>query len=286
LPPVCDIVPGIPESPHRYAKFHPDRVKKFPGSEPRFFFDPDESQKSQRKRCRHELDHDAESVFWLLVYWAMSVQPEKPGLKEPIDSALWANLLGTFHHRQNFVEGLAKRPDNLTHSSYEPLQSLIKDLAAILVVDRHWLPASDPRSNPYYVNEAFQRLILSFMIDNKDEDFMRLKVDKMFREVEGRPQYNAKSITDSQARGSRDRSYHPSVEPLPISGIRRVCGSMNFCLLLLLCLRVCLQATDDLEMIDDADTGDDPNAGDDTNTGDDTNMGDDTNTGDDTEMVD
>ncbi len=41
----------------------------------------------------------------------------------------------------------------LTHSFYEPLRPLIKALAGILVIDRHWLLVSypsDPRSDPYY----------------------------------------------------------------------------------------------------------------------------------------
>ena len=69
-------VPGIPESPARYAEFHPDRVKEFPSSIEWLPFDQawvsDESQKSQPKGWRHELEHDAESVFWLLLYWARS----------------------------------------------------------------------------------------------------------------------------------------------------------------------------------------------------------------------
>jgi hypothetical protein len=51
---------------------------------------PSEDSTSQ---CRHELDHDAESVFWLLVYWIVQVQP-KGKSKECIDSAVWGELRG------------------------------------------------------------------------------------------------------------------------------------------------------------------------------------------------
>jgi hypothetical protein len=74
LPAVLAFVLGIPDSPEPHARVHPDRVERFPGSKKRLFFDPDgiddESQKSQPKRWRHELEHDAESVFWLLLYLA------------------------------------------------------------------------------------------------------------------------------------------------------------------------------------------------------------------------
>jgi hypothetical protein len=116
---------------------------------------------------------------------------------------------------------------DFTHSFYEPLRPLIKDLAGILVLDRHWLPASNPRSDPYYVTEAFQRLILEFMIKHRGEDFMICKVGETFREVEGVPHSNGKSITDSQKFDASIR-FNPPVEPL-------VCGSVNFCLFLLLC---------------------------------------------------
>jgi hypothetical protein len=210
VPAVLAAIPGIPDSPDPYAKVHPDRVKEFPGSKKRLVFDPDgiddESQKSQPKRWRHELEHDAESVFWLLLYWAMVVQPEQCP-KETIHSSSWTNLLGNFRDRQSLVRDCSdEAPYNLTHSFYEPLLPLIEALAAILVIDRHWLPASDPRSDPYYVNEAFQRLILKFMIDNHCEEFMDRRVEKTFRKVGRVPHSNAKSATVSQNVDSVNRS--------------------------------------------------------------------------------
>ena len=234
VPAVCGFVPGIPESPHRYTVVHPDRVKTFPASEDTFI-NP-EREKSQPKQWRHELEHDAESVFWLLLYWAMVVQPEGCS-KEKIRSHSWGSLLGNFEDREDFVDGLSRHAIPNTHSFYKPLRPLIKNLAAILVIDSHWLKASDPRKDTFYVTEAFQRLILKFMIENRNETFMDRPVEKTFREVEQVPRSNAKSVTDSQAADSAIRSVD--------SGMRPVCGSANFCLFLLLCLRVCLQATDE-----------------------------------------
>ena len=82
------------------------------------------------------------------------------------------------------------------------------------------------------------------MIENRNETFMDRPVEKTFREVEQVPRSNAKSVTDSQAADSAIRS--------ALSGMRPVCGWVNFCLFLLLCLRVCLQATDeDVNMVVD-----------------------------------
>jgi hypothetical protein len=235
-------VPGIPESPGRYAEVHPDRVERFPGSKQRLLFDPDGIDESQSKQWRHELEHDAESVFWLLLYWAMVVQPQNLSFPQPIDLSSWARLLGHSGDRHAFVRTLSDgaMPDNLTHSFYKPLHPLIKDLAAILVIDGHHLKAPDLRKDKFYVTEAFQRLILKFIIENRGEQFMDHPVEKTFRREEGVPHSNGKSATGSQAADSAVRS-----------GMRHVCGSVNFCLFLLSCLRVRFQATDeDVNMAD------------------------------------
>jgi hypothetical protein len=103
VPAIFTTIPGIPESPDRYTEVHPDQVKKLPNSVEEIFINPkwvsDESQKSQPKRPRHELEHDAESVFWLLLYWAMAVQPEECA-KENINLFSWASLLGNFRDRE------------------------------------------------------------------------------------------------------------------------------------------------------------------------------------------
>jgi len=241
VPAVLGFVPGIPESPDRYAEVHPDRVKRFPNSVEEFLFNPDgidESEQSQSKGWRHELEHDAESVFWLFLYWSMVAQPEK-GLEETIHSPSWGGLLGDSRDRHAFVRTLSDGalPDHLTHSFYKPLHPLIEDLAAILLIDSHHLKAPDPRKDTFYVTEAFQRLILKFIIENRGKQFMDRPVEKTFRQVERLWGPDGRSVTNSQAADSANRSVD--------SGTCPVCGSVNFCLFLLLCLRVRLQATDE-----------------------------------------
>jgi hypothetical protein len=96
------------------------------------------------------------------------------------------------------ILGIVNHPirSNLIHSFYERLKPLIKDLAAILFIDRCWLPSPDPRRDTGYVTEAFQRLILNFIIDNRDEEFMHRRVETTFRKVKN---LNGWSSTDLQA---------------------------------------------------------------------------------------
>jgi hypothetical protein len=178
LPPIFAFIPRIPDSPDIYAKAHPDRVEKFPSStsRKRDILDPELIENTSHGKFRHELNHDAESVFWLLLYWAMVVQPEGCS-EEYINPGSWDNLIGNHTSRQDLIRGGLSQ---VTHSFYKPLLPLIQDLANILVNDSHWLPAEDIRKDPFYITEAFQRLILNFIIDNRGQEFMDRRVNKNF----------------------------------------------------------------------------------------------------------
>jgi hypothetical protein len=120
--PLSDVgrVPDVPKSPEVYASNHPDRINKFKSANWRMLEKPERNASP----WRHELDHDAESVFWLLVYWAMVVQPaDLVDSSELIDTFFWASLLGGATNRNMLVGCLAHYtvPSGLTHSSYTPL---------------------------------------------------------------------------------------------------------------------------------------------------------------------
>ena len=190
-------LPGIPKSPECYTKAHQDRIEDVP-EQVHVLEDPFNETQNE---WRHELDHDVESVFWLFLYWAIVAQPKgSPG--ESIDAPTWTSLLGNFEARDLLIFGLAsgKLPDNLTHSVYKPLSSLISSLAAILVIDRRWLPKSNVRKRPEYICEAFQRLILQFIVSNRNEDFMTCRVGKSLRQVQETAQSQALSATDGSER--------------------------------------------------------------------------------------
>jgi hypothetical protein len=204
---VCD-VPDVPKSPECYASAHSDRIKTFPEEDEELANPRKLKNQPQDDGWRHELDHDVESVFWLLLYWAMVVQPEG-SQKELISLPIWAGLLGNFADRDWLVYGLSAGdpPKNLTHSVYKPLWPLISKLAAILVVDRHWLLKLPKYSRKHeeYICEAFQRLILQFIVSNRDKDFMTRHVSDSLRQVRGIAESGALATTPSSLRDSLER---------------------------------------------------------------------------------
>ena len=87
-------VPAVPESPESYTLHHLDRIEKFPQCE-ELLINPKKlemSNNDQSQGWAHELEHDAESVFWLLVYWAVVAQP-KDRPREYIDAVVWGQLI-------------------------------------------------------------------------------------------------------------------------------------------------------------------------------------------------
>jgi hypothetical protein len=194
-------VPGVPQSPDNYSSVHQDRIDEFPNRIAERDIIRSELGE-QSPVWRHSLDNDAESVFWLLVYWAVVVQPKhrKKELKEHINSHFWTGLIGDSDERHGLIKLLSEEhwEKKLTHSVYEPLETLISQLSSFLIVDRHWLPESDCRSKPEYLNEAFQRLILKFIIENRHASFMDRAIDKTLRTVA--------EVPDSAARSSKRAS--------------------------------------------------------------------------------
>jgi hypothetical protein len=200
-------VPQVPKSPECYANAHLDRIKQFPPETDEVLVDSRKlKNQSQDYVWRHELDHDVESVFWLLLHWAMVMQPEKGPPGRRIHTGYWSLLLGDHKDRQRLVSALSSgdAPVDLTHSVYKPLWPLITNLAAILLVDRHWLPESDVRKSPEYICEAFQRLILQFIDSNRNEHFMTCPVGDALRQVE--PVAQSQTLTSpSQLRDGSER---------------------------------------------------------------------------------
>jgi hypothetical protein len=96
---------------------------------------------------------------------------------------MWSVLTETAATRGALVGGLSRGEWKPMHSFYAPLHSLIVDLARILAVDRHWLDESNPRNDPAYVGEAFQRLILKFILSNRNKAFMVHQTEVKFRKV-------------------------------------------------------------------------------------------------------
>lgn len=217
-PPRSFVIPAMPESPVPYTSNHPDRIKRFP-VHAQIVKEP--SKDAMNCKWRHELDHDAESVFWLLVYWAVSAQPEK-SQEESIDRGIWSSLIGSTSSRNRLVLGWGGFQD-ATHSVYKPLWPLLESVATILHIDRHWVESSDPRNDPGYLNEAFQRLILQFILENHGKQFMTCKVSRNPRYPELTSENFSLSWTSGWAIHNENSRKRPSPYPsIPQVGMKRL----------------------------------------------------------------
>jgi hypothetical protein len=153
-----------------------------------------------RAGWRHDLDHEAESVFWVLVYWLMAASPV--GLpEERIDKGVFSSFSGNVNNRHKFVSGSM---EDIGHSYSNAVVPLIENIGAILKIDRFWLPVGSPRKNPEYAGEAFQRLVLAFLEDHRDEEFMNHEIDRDHpRIVEKKPEVlTVHYTTTSQLQGA------------------------------------------------------------------------------------
>ena len=200
-------IPEVPRSAECYGTCHPDRVKKFPHSPHKL---SPISMDGTDRQWRHELHHDAESVFWVLLYWIVVAQPENEE-KEPIATHIWTGLTGPVTSRIHLLRGGLH---GATHSVYRPLWPMLNKLAHILNADGHWVESSDPRTDPGYINEAFQRLILQFILEHRNEPFMQHRVESQPRRPEEMSQFLSRSSDFS-----RKRSLSESTIP---SGTKRL----------------------------------------------------------------
>jgi hypothetical protein len=185
-------IPEVPMIAGHYETCHPDRIKKFPYRLREFSFISTDGN----PQWRHELDHDTESVFWVLFYWLVGAQPKNKD-KEPIAADFWAGLTGSVTARRRL---LRHDLDGATHSVYRPLWPLLNKFASILNADRHWIESSDPRNDPGYFNEAFQCLILQFILEHRDEKFMQHRVESQPHRLELMPGFLSVSSDLSRKR--------------------------------------------------------------------------------------
>jgi hypothetical protein len=223
---VVPAVPAVPISPEHYTTCHPDRIRTFPDQGMEVLQIPEEAPDIQ---WRHELNHDTESVFWLLFYWLVSAQPENAGEQE-IGHGIWTGLTGNIWDRVRLLHGTLV---GATHSVYEPLRHLLDRLARILDVDRNWLKwikPSDPRGHPAYVNEAFQRLILQFIVEHQTDEFMHRQVSPRPRSIEHISQHlGSGSMFSSSLRKRPEPEPEPETQVQPSTGtFRRIKQKLGF----------------------------------------------------------
>ncbi|KAG9016674.1 hypothetical protein FRB90_002538 [Tulasnella sp. 427] len=204
---------AIPPSPDPYTKYHGDRVKRFPEG-------PDIARPSIKttvhRSLRQELDHDIESVFWLMLYWAVTSQPVLEAT-EYIARATWEGLVNGVEGRGALLFNVYSQ--NLEarslHSTLNPLLPLLSQLAEILVsVDRHWLDDGEIRNDPEYSAEAFQRLILQFILENSKNAFIDAVIDTSSRQLDPKTKEVPRTGTKNQIlhASSQQKRQCPSAE--------------------------------------------------------------------------
>jgi hypothetical protein len=156
-----------------YMAIWRDRLEQFP---PR----PDDAyilKDGADRKWLHELRHDAESVFWLLLWWAVHACSE-PAL--PVRNDFWQDLVAPtgpdYDARDGLLTKVSTRKGWLD-PAYAHLETLLKSMVSHLTADLHWVTDKDPKEmrEAEYVHEAFQRHIFNFLVTNKEQSFMSQK---------------------------------------------------------------------------------------------------------------
>ncbi|KAJ8519792.1 hypothetical protein ONZ45_g3316 [Pleurotus djamor] len=161
--------PPIPVAHADYKKLYPDRVRDFPPSHSQ-----DQPQDPKARAWRHDLEHDSESVFWVLFYWLMVARPlgKTP---EPIPLHVWSAFVDDWNARHSLISGLISHKS--FHSTFGRAVPLLWSLAKVIAPDRSWLSEDDPRNHALYTLEAFQRLVHNFIVANEAQGFMGTPID-------------------------------------------------------------------------------------------------------------
>ena len=158
-------VPQLSQMAHAYGKFFPDRLTRFQPSSVRYVTEIGNDLTSSPQR--HELRHDAESTFWLLLWWVITATPADGDATE-IPSEFWVPLVGTAEDARSL-----NIPTTCLDPAYAPLSELLGQLADALEYDLYW--ATDTHyTHPEFLHEVFQRHILNFIFENMEKEFMNL----------------------------------------------------------------------------------------------------------------
>ncbi|KAJ8469093.1 hypothetical protein ONZ45_g17007 [Pleurotus djamor] len=174
-----------PTAPHIYNEQHEKRSTDFPEI-PRAAVTKKFGTAKAGTDWDRTLYHEAESIFWILVYWALHVQPDGRN-DHPLTNSQWEQLHGDWEVRDGLVASYAKSPNAVRrqlHPTFAPLGDLIHRLACLLKEDYYWVDQGSVRAHAEYVHESFQRLILGFLLENKTADFMNTQASTTFRDPE------------------------------------------------------------------------------------------------------
>lgn len=156
-----------------YEMCHAERLDTFGRTETevicRITSSPEDIQHARQKQdessARHDLRHDAESIFWLLAWWSLNASPANAD-PAPMHPMVYA----TFADDQRDLRPIRFVEEDF-ETVYAPMMELLNDLGLAVQNDLFWADEV-PYSCPDFLHECMQRLILDFLFENKDRDYM------------------------------------------------------------------------------------------------------------------
>jgi len=198
--PLATLAYGLPCLSERalevYSTLLRDRLEKFPQPQQhqkRYLLEIPEEVGSLP--WAHELRHDGESVFWLLVWWAIHLRPKhlsssKSDPPSEIDSFTYMSLTDIDlakrrDFRGSFMQELANEVSWLD-PAYRELEPLFLQMARQLTGDLYWANRATKNPDflhPDFLHEALQRIIFNFLMENRAKDFMHCEKDSNHRVV-------------------------------------------------------------------------------------------------------
>jgi hypothetical protein len=175
-------MPQLSDRAIRYKECVGNRLRDFPPNE---WETVELDEERVLEPFQHRLRHDAESVFWLLLWWSMQIKPLPlldKHMFDPIREHHWIFLTkGTCSDdpRTYFMERI-KFPE-VCHDQYMLLENLLALMASQLKGPHELLP---DRNQEEYLHEAFQRLIFNFLCRHIKGEFITLMRSPDLRRVQ------------------------------------------------------------------------------------------------------
>ncbi|PVF93615.1 hypothetical protein CPB86DRAFT_789947 [Serendipita vermifera] len=184
-------LPAIPQVSQNlteyYKRLFPERLDKFLPNEPKIVRILEEIK---LEYDLYHLRYEAESLFWVLLFWCMTAQPNRqPEWEDTVDKrfcktlprSLWWTLIEAHDNRNNtFVLDFSK---SCLHPAYSSFYGLLQEMRQQLILDPEFAENMLKRE-PEYLHEVMQRLIINFLVENADEAFMDLERSSKQREID------------------------------------------------------------------------------------------------------
>jgi len=163
----------------------------------------------------HELWHDAESVFWLLVWWAIHLRTprDKTNSNDPskIDQGIFGDLVRVdlamgVDRRKNFMATLADG-EHWLDPAYRELEPLFLQMVTRLDGDLYWAKYGGCKymEDPEFLHEALRRIIFNFLMEHREAKFMQSEKYSLHRGIEPQHHQHAEAPS-SNSSGKRTHS--------------------------------------------------------------------------------